>query len=24
LRNDIRTVTITGAMDELAVGECVA
>jgi threonylcarbamoyladenosine tRNA methylthiotransferase MtaB len=24
LRNDIRGVTITGAMDELAVGECVA
>jgi threonylcarbamoyladenosine tRNA methylthiotransferase MtaB len=24
LRNDVRTVTITGAMDELAVGECVA
>lgn len=24
LRNDIRTVTITGAMDELAVGECAA
>jgi threonylcarbamoyladenosine tRNA methylthiotransferase MtaB len=24
LRNDVRTVTITGAMDELAVGECMA